>query len=115
MRFFALAPHGGDEFSVDAIAEVAAGEVVPEEAGGGVVDVGDSLLKGEFFGHAAAEVVGALLVAIAGGPGFLVVVGGGGGCGPEVSVSGNFAAVVETVEHSELQGQRRSFRRRTPL
>ena len=69
----------------------------------GIVDVGDSLLERKFFGHAAAGIVGALLAAIGDGPGFLVVVAGGGGGGPEVAVAGNFSAVVEIVEHSELQ------------
>jgi hypothetical protein len=104
-RFFALAPHGGDEFSVDAIGQAAFREVVPEEAGAGIVDVGDSLLQREFIGHAAAGIVGPLLAAIADGPGLLVVVGGGGGGRPDVAVAGNFSAVVEVVEHSELQGQ----------
>src|ERR1700686_32888 len=90
---------------MDAIAQAAAGEVVPEKARSGVVNVGDSLLERILFGHASAGVVGTLFTAIADGPRLLVVVGGGGSGRPDVSVAGNFAAVIKIIEPSELQGE----------
>src|SRR5260370_35724652 len=94
-----------DEFSVDAIAQVVFCEVVPQEASGGIVDVGDSLFKRQFVGHGAVSIIGALFAAIADGPVFFVVVGSGGGGGPDVAIAGNFSAVGEVVEHSEFQGE----------
>src|ERR1700733_5017991 len=75
--FFVSAPDSGDEFSVNAIGETAAGEVVPKEAGAGIVHIWDSLLERNFIGHAAAEIVGALFAAISDGPTLFVVIGGG--------------------------------------
>src|SRR5208337_3421011 len=103
LRVLALAPHGGDELSVDAIAEAAVGEVIPEETGAGVIDVGDSLLERKLFGDGAAGVVGSLFAAIADGPRLLVVVGGSRSSRPDVAVAGDLSAVVEIVEHSELE------------
>src|SRR5260370_38933209 len=94
-----------DKLSVDAIGQAMFREVVPQEASGGIVDVGDALFKRQFVGHRAVGVVGTLFAAIADGPRFLVVVGGGGGGGPDVAVAGYFSAVVEVVEHAELDGQ----------
>src|SRR5260370_35825895 len=76
-----------------------------EEEGGGMVYGGDSLLEGKFCSDAAAGIISALFAAIADGPRLLVVVAGGRGRRPGVAVAGNFSAVVEIVEHAELQRQ----------
>src|SRR5208282_5850676 len=103
LRALAPAPHRSDEFSVDAIGETFFRQVIPEETSARIVDVGDSLLERKFFGHAAAGIIGTLFAAIADRPSLLVVVGGSGSGRPEVAVAGNLSAVVEIIEHSELQ------------
>ena len=78
-------------------------DVVPEKAGGRIVDIRLIVIERIFIGDRALEIVGALLAAIGDLPGFFVVVAGDGGGGPEMAVAGNFSAVVEIVEHAELQ------------
>src|SRR4029077_68381 len=81
------------------------GEVVPKKSGGGIVNVGLIVFERNLFGDAATEVIGAFVAAVGDLPGLFVVVAGDGRGGPEVAVAGNFSAVVEIVEHAELQGQ----------
>ena len=100
-----VAPHSIHEFAVVAIGQTMAGDVVPEEAGAGIIDIGLVVLEGKLVGDRALEVIGALFAAVGDLPGFFVVVAGDGGGGPEMSVAGNFSAVVKIVEHAELQGQ----------
>ena len=100
-----VAPHSVYEFAVVAIGQAMAGEVVPEKAGAGIVDIGLVVVEGKFIGDCALEVVGAFFAAVGDLPGFFVVVAGDGGSRPEMAVAGNFSAVVEIVEHAELQSQ----------
>src|ERR1700683_1095927 len=81
-----------------------AGEVVPKEAGPGIVDIGLIVFERIFVGDGAPEVVGAFVAAVGDLPGFFVVVAGNGGCGPDVAVAGDFSAVIEVVEDAELAG-----------
>ena len=80
-------------------------QVAPEIAGRRIVHVGNAEIQRDDVTHAALEVVAALLAAIVDLPGLLVVVAGDGRGGPDVSIAGNFAAVVEVVEDAELPRQ----------
>src|ERR1700683_5053648 len=82
-----------------------AGEVVPKEAGPGIVDIGLIVFERIFVGDGAPEVVGAFVAAGGDLPGFFVVVAGNGGCGPDVGVAGDFSPVLEVVEDAELAGE----------
>src|SRR5258708_35317739 len=81
------------------------GDIVPEDSSSGIIDCGDSPFKRQFVGDGAVSIIGTLFTAIADGPRLLVVVGGSRSGRLEVAVAGNFSAVVEVVEHAELQGQ----------
>src|SRR6478672_1870593 len=100
-----IAPLRIHELSVIAEADVIACEVVPDKAGGGIVDVGHVAVEGKLVSHLSLKIVGALFAAVGDLPGFLVVIGRDGGRGPEVAVAGNFYTVVEVVEHAELERQ----------
>ncbi len=100
-----VAPLRIHEFAVVAVGESVVGDVVPEKAGGGIVDIGLIVFERKFVGDGALEIIGSLFAAIGDLPGFFVVVAGDGGGGPEMAVAGNFSAVVEIVEHAELQRQ----------
>ena len=100
-----VAPLGIHKLAVVAIADVVAREIVPEKAGGRIVNVGLIVLQRIFVGDLALEIVGAFLAAIGDLPGLLVVVGSDRGGRPEMAVAGDLAAVVEIVEHSELQSE----------
>ena len=81
------------------------GDVVPKKAGRGIVNVGLLVVKRIFIGDRALEVVGPLLAAIGDLPGFLVIVRGNRRRRPEMTIPGDFAAVIKVIEHAKLQGK----------
>ena len=58
-----------------------------------------------FIGYRSLVIVGPFLAAICDLPGLLIVVTGDGSTRPNVSISRNFSAVIEVIEHTELPGQ----------
>src|SRR5690348_1708047 len=81
------APFSIDEFPVVTIGDTVPGNIAPQEAGAGVIDIGLAVVHGIFIGHGALVIVGALFSAIRNLPGALVVVAGDGGCRPDVAVA----------------------------
>ena len=56
-----------------------AGDVVPEKAGRGIIDIRLVVFERVLVGDRALEVVGAFLAAVGDLPGFFVVIAGDGG------------------------------------
>ena len=103
---FGVAPARHDVFAVVAITDAVRGEILPEIAAGRLAGVGQFVFHGNSFQKFAFGVVGMFVAAIADGNGLGDVIGNGRRSGPDVAVAGNFAAIVEVVEHAKLLGQR---------
>src|SRR5579862_2230872 len=103
LTFSRFSPSRGDELAVVAIAEPVARNVVPDKAGGGIVNIGLVLVKRVLIGNRSAEIIRTFLAAISDLPRVLVIVAGNGGHRPIVSIARNLATVVEIVQDAELQ------------
>ena len=79
------------------------GEIAPEIAAGRLLHVGNFLKQRIAVGHHALIIVSAFRAAVSMRPGFLEIVGADGGVGPDVAFAGDFARIVEIIEHAELQ------------
>ena len=99
---------GFDVLAVVAVGHSVTRQIVEEVSGGGLVDIGNAFVRRDDVADGAFGVVLALDAAIADGPRLLVVIGGDGRHRPGMSVAGDFAAVVEVVEHAELARQGRA-------
>src|SRR5580692_4687988 len=69
-----VAPFRVHEFAVVTKADMVAREVIPEETGGRIVDVGLIVLQRKFVGNLTLKIVSALLAAVGDLPGLFVVV-----------------------------------------
>ena len=78
-------------------------EIIPNEAGEGIVNIRQIVLERKFVCVLPLEIVRTFLSAICDLPGFFVVVRCNRCCRPNVAVARNFAAIVEVVENTELQ------------
>src|SRR5207237_10391809 len=87
------------------INEGVTGYVIPEKPSGRIIDIGQVVVEHVFVSNRAPEIVGALFAPIIDLPGLLVIVTGDGGGGPEMTITGDFPAVVEVIQHAELQRQ----------
>src|SRR5581483_4419004 len=79
------------------------GEIVPDEAGAGSIDVGFAQFERNLIGDGSPVIVSMLFPAISDLPGLLVVVAGDGGIRPIMAIAGHLAAVVEVVEHAKFE------------
>ena len=93
------------EFAVIAVGKPMPLGIRPKVAGAGLIDIRLALLQGNAFSHTALVVVRVLIAAIADLPGLLGIVAGDGGHRPNVTISGNLAAVIEVVQNTELASQ----------
>ena len=75
------------------------GEIVPEKTSSRVVHERQALIE------SVAVILRTLTAPINNGPNLLYVVGSGGSIGPQMSIGRDVPAVVEVVQHPELQGQ----------
>ena len=77
-------------------------KVFPEITTGGLSRIGHFIFDGNPAQQRAFGIVSVFVAAIADGPSLRDVVGNGGRGGPDVSVAGDIAAIVEIVQDPEL-------------
>ena len=82
-----------------------AGDVVPEKASRGVVYVRFANFQGIFVGYRALIVIYSFFATISDLPGLFVVIASDCRGRPIVPIARDLAAVIEVVEHTELQRQ----------
>src|SRR5438132_2679623 len=100
-----LAPFSFDKFAIIAVSEVVARDVIPEEASRRVVYIGFANFQGIFVGYRALIVIYSLFATISDLPGLFVVIASDCRGRPIVPIARDLAAVIEVVEHTELQRQ----------
>src|SRR5439155_4488636 len=100
-----LAPFSFDELAIIAVSEVVASNVIPEKASRGVVYIGFANFQRIFVGYRALIVIYSFFATISDLPGFFVVVAGNCRGRPIVPIARDLAAVIEVVEHTELQSE----------
>ena len=100
-----IAPFGKHEFAVIAVRHSVPLGIGPKVAGAGLIDVGLALLQGNAVPHHTLVIVRVLFAAVANLPGLFGVVAGDGRHRPNVTISGNLAAVIEVVQNAELASQ----------
>ena len=88
-----------------AIRKAVARDVSPKVAGAGLIDVRNALAERQGLVDTAFEIVGALFASVSDRPDQLGVITGDSSGRPDVTVAGDFPAVVEVIEHAELAGQ----------
>src|SRR5206468_5008725 len=100
-----LAPFSFDKFAIIAVSEIVASDVIPEKASRGVVYIRFANFQWIFVGYRALIVIYSLFATINDLPGFFVVVAINCRGRPIVPIARDLAAVIEIIEHTELQGE----------